>query len=287
MTISDADFNFLSQYIFDHSAIVLGPDKKYLVESRLGSLCHKGNLGEVSSLVRILREGTSRQLGREIIEAMATNETYFFRDIKPFDALREEILPSVIEANRTSKRMRIWCAASSSGQEPYSVAIVIKEHFPILGGWDVKIMASDISRAMVSRTQAAIYSNLEVKRGLPSSLLARYFDRLGDGWRVKTAVKALVDPFEFNLVEKWPSLGLIDVILIRNVLIYFDTPTKQLIFTSVEKAVRPGGFVMLGGSESTLGMKSSLERNKTSAAHYYTVPAAQDSMVKPGGTPRL
>lgn len=272
MTLSDSDFEFLSKYIVDNSAIVVSKDKEYLIESRLSPVCRRHGLAGISDLVQKLRLERFGPLGSDVVEAMTTNETYFFRDVKPFDGLKKEVLPELIARNASSKTLRIWCAASSSGQEPYSIAMVIRDSFPQLASWNVKIVCTDLSKAMVARTSEGIYSQLEVNRGLPAPMLIKYFEKRGDQWYIKPQLKELVTASEMNLAKPWPSLGRFDLVFMRNVLIYFDVPTKQRIFDSLAKVMTSGAYLFLGGSESTLGLRTNLIRTAGSVAHYYRAP---------------
>jgi chemotaxis protein methyltransferase CheR len=272
MTLSDGDFEFLSKYILDNSAIVVSKDKEYLIESRLSPVCRRHGLPAISDLVQKLRLGRFGPLGADVVEAMTTNETYFFRDVKPFDGLKKEVFPELIARNATSKTLRIWCAASSSGQEPYSIAMVLRDSFPQIATWNIKIVCTDLSKAMVARTNEGIYSQLEVNRGLPAPMLIKYFEKRGDQWHIKPQLKELITASEMNLAKPWPSLGRFDLVFMRNVLIYFDVPTKQRIFDSLAKVMTSGAYLFLGGSESTLGLRTNLIRTAGSVAHYYRTP---------------
>ncbi len=281
MTLSDADFTLLTSYISEQSAIVITRDKEYLLESRLQPICRLHQLGSLSELARVVRSDRGRGLGRDVIEAMTTNETYFFRDVKPFEALRREVVPLLMQKNQASKSLRIWCGASSSGQEPYSIAMVLREYFPQLSSWHIQLLGTDISRAMVHRTKEGIYSQLEVNRGLPAPMLVKYFDKKGDQWHVKESLRRQIEVAEVNLAKPWPHLGPFDLIFLRNVLIYFDMSTKQKIFDALGRVLSPGGVLFLGGSESTLGIRTTLQRSTGSVGHYYVAPGGATGGLTP------
>jgi chemotaxis protein methyltransferase CheR len=272
VSLSDADFSLLTSYISEQSAIVVTREKEYLLESRLQPICRLHNLGSLSELANRVRIDRGRGLGRDVIDAMTTNETYFFRDIKPFEALRKEVIPALLAKNQSTKSLRIWCGASSSGQEPYSIAMVIREYFPQLSNWHIQLLCTDLSRAMVHRTREGVYSQLEVNRGLPAPMLVKYFEKRGDEWHVKDVLKRQVQVAEVNLAKPWPQLGPFDLVFLRNVLIYFDVTTKQRIFDALAKVVAPSGALFLGGSESTLGLRTSFVRSTGTIGHYYWAP---------------
>lgn len=271
--VSPADFDFLRALIRDRSAIVLEPGKEYLVASRLQSLLRGEGLGSPAELVARLRAEPRGELERRMVEAMTTNETSFFRDHHPFEVLRTRLLPELLAARRAERRLRIWSNACATGQEAYSLAMLLREHFPELGDWDVGILASDLSREMVARTAAGVFGQLEVNRGLPAAYLLKYFDRHGTSWQVKPALRALVHARTLNLIEPWPALPAFDVILLRNVLIYFDLETKRAVLRRVRQALRPGGLLLLGSAETTLLIDDGWERLPVGLAAIYRLPA--------------
>ncbi|MEM9703848.1 MAG: protein-glutamate O-methyltransferase CheR, partial [Planctomycetota bacterium] len=201
------------------------------------------------------RTGSPTLEGR-VAEALTINETSFFRDPTPFDAVREDVLPRLVQENAARREIRIWCGASSTGQEPYSLAILIREKFPQLATWNVRILATDIADSMLARTAAGTYSSLEMNRGMPASLCIRHFDRVGTAWRVKRHLRAMIEVQKLNLVGAWPPLGRFDLVLLRNVLIYFDPTTKEAVLNRVAAAMNPGGALLLGCTESVLGLKT-------------------------------
>ena len=265
MELTPHDFDVLRKLILDESAIVLEPGKEYLVESRLAPLLRAEELESYGRLVAELgRPGASR-LRELVVDAMTTNETSFFRDSHPWDSLRDEILPELIEVRRATKRLHIWCAASSSGQEPYSLAMLFHEHFPdVAQNWNVKILGTDLSPKMVERATAGKFSQLEVNRGLPARMLMKYFDRAGAEWQINDDVRRLVDFRRGNLIEanSWTQLPFVDGVLIRNVLIYFDKETRVEILDRVHDRLRNDGFLMLGSSETAVGIDVKYQRQQ-------------------------
>ena len=263
--------SYLRELVYRRSAIVLQADKSYLIDSRLAPLAREAGLASIDELVgRIRREDAGAPLVRRVIEAMTTNETLFFRDLHPFEALRQRILPELIRARSAQRRLRIWCAAASTGQEPYSIAMTLREHFPELVGWDVKIVATDINAAVLERARAGSYRQLEVNRGLPVAMLVKYFDRQGADWVVKPVIKDLVKFVELNLLDAW-SIGPQDIVFIRNVLIYFDVPTKRQLLGRVRNLLPRDGFLVLGGAETTNSIDDQYQPVKIGGGVYYQV----------------
>ncbi len=260
MTIAAGDFEYIRRLVRDGAAIVLEPGKEYLAESRLVPVARSEGFAGIAELVARLQADPRSLLRRKVIKAMTTNETTFFRDVHPFDALRQHVLPELIAARESTRCITIWCGASSSGQEPYSIAMVLRHHFPVLASWTVKLVATDIARSMLERTREGLYSQLEVNRGLPASMLVKWFVKEGTRWRVKPELRAMVEPVELNLAEPWPSLPPFDVVFMRNVLIYFDVATKQSILQRVRRQLRPDGWLFLGGAETTLNVDDQFER---------------------------
>ncbi|MDY7101966.1 MAG: protein-glutamate O-methyltransferase CheR [Actinomycetota bacterium] len=254
------DFDFICRLVRERAAIVLEPGKEYLAQSRLEPVAKEAGLGSVTELVAALRTGTSRGLHDKVIDAMTTNETSFFRDNHPYESLRKSILPEIIERNASRRSLDIWCCASSTGQEPYSVALTIKEHFPELSTWRVNIRATDISPSALDKARSGRFSQLEVNRGLPVTLLVKWFTRQGAFWEIDPSIRSLVS-FELqNLAAPWMATMPYDLVLLRNVLIYFDLETKRQILGQVRKVLRPGGYLLLGGSETTLAIDNNYER---------------------------
>jgi len=252
-TVSATDFEFLRGLLRSKSAIVLDDGKEYLVESRLAPVLREAQLPSIRDLVHLLR-GRNPALEGKVVDAMTTNETSWFRDIHPFEALRTTLLPELIERRRATQDITIWCAAASSGQEPYSLAMLIREHFPQLSGWSVRILATDLSPSMIERARGGRYSQLEMNRGLPAAYLVKYFERVGAEWQVKSEIRSMVEYKLLNLAEPWPTMPALDMLFIRNVLIYFDRDTKRNILGNVRKVLRPEGILVLGSSETTFNI---------------------------------
>jgi chemotaxis protein methyltransferase CheR len=258
--VTDQDFDMIRKLLHDRSAILLDSDKQYLVESRLAPILRQRNLGSIGELVAQLRSDPGNGLCRQIVEAMVTTESSFFRDHHPFEALRKVAVPDLISRRREERRLNIWCAASSHGQEPYSTAIMLREHFPELASWNVSLMASDISREVLARARAGRYNQIEVNRGLPAALLLKHFEQHGTDWQLKLPIRNMVDFQELNLARPWPPLPRMDLVLIRNVMIYFDVETKKGILARLASLLRPDGYLVLGGAETTINLNGSFRR---------------------------
>jgi len=271
--IASADFDYIRTLVCQTSGIVLDHGKEYLVESRILPLARRLQLPSIAAVVEVLRKGTDADVKKKVIEAMTTNETTFFRDVAPFDALRTGVLPRLIEARQTSRALRIWCAASSTGQEPYSLAMLLAEHFPALESWDVSIVASDLSTDVLDRARAGRYSQLEVNRGLPATFLAKYFEKHGVEWQLKEHVRKRVTFQQLNLINQWPLMLPLDIVLIRNVMIYFDVDTKRDILGRIRRLLRPDGFLFLGAAETTMTLDASFERMQYERAGCYRLAA--------------
>jgi chemotaxis protein methyltransferase CheR len=271
MPLSQAEFNFIRRLVLDQSAIVIEEDKGYLVESRLLPLARREGLTSLNLLVQKLQIEPFHNLHRQAVEAMTTNETSFFRDYHPFEALRKAVLPALINRRAEAREIRIWCAASSSGQEPYSLAMLIRENFPQLLSWKVRILATDLSTDVVARAREGRYSQIEVNRGLPASLLVKHFQKRGSEWCLRDDIRQMVEFQVFNLVGAWPFLPSFDVVMLRNVLIYFGIETKKEIFAKVRRVLGPDGYLFLGGAETTFSIDDSFERLQFERATCYRV----------------
>jgi len=268
-TIAEQDFEYVRWLIQDGSAIVLEDNKKYLVETRLMSLARREGYKSLDRLVMDLRGQGRGDLYRKVVETMCNNETMFFRDIHPFDAMRTYILPTLITKRATERTINIWSAACSSGQEPYSLAMLIREHFPHLASWHVRIIGSDLSSDILARARQGRYSQLEVNRGLPAPYLVKYFRRDGLDWQIADEVRAMVDFREFNLATIWPLLPQMDVVFLRNVMIYFNVETKRDILARMRRQLRPDGYLFLGAAETTLHLDESYQREQLGQAWSY------------------
>lgn len=254
MAITAFEFDLVRKLVYEKAAIVLDAGKEYLVEARLGPLARADNCS-VNELITRLRAGTDRTLQNRVVEALTTNETAFFRDVKPFEILRNRVVPEVMNRNATTRSLNIWCAASSSGQEPYTIAVVLREHFPQLATWNVRITCTDISTEMVARTKAGRYSQLEVGRGMPAPMLVKYFNRQGLDWAVNEDLKRWIDAKPMNLAAPWAGMSRQDIVFCRNVLIYFDVETKRSILRRIRELVTPDGFLFLGAAETVRGLE--------------------------------
>ncbi len=253
------DMEFLAGFLKKATGIILATDKSYLVESRLASVaaCHGHN--SVHDLVEALKAFPSEQVRREVIEAMTTNETSFFRDGTPFEILKNHVLPRLQASRASSRRLRIWCAAASTGQEPYSLAMLLSEQAAKFPGWTFEILATDIDTAALRKASDGIYSKFEIQRGLPITHLVKFFEQASeDTWRVKPAVRKMVTFRQLNLLDARASAGLFDIVFCRNVLIYFDLPTKAAILNQLGTQLTNDGFLFLGGAETVLGITDTL-----------------------------
>ncbi len=251
MSLSRASFDYIRAVLRERSGHCLDDDKGYLVETRLLPVARRHGLRSVDELVLRLQHRRHEKLLCEVVEAMTINETLFFRDGQPFEALRQAVLPELVQRRATVRTLNIWSAACSSGQEAYSLALLLRHHFPTLSGWNIRLIASDLSSAMLERALRGRYSELEVSRGLAPELLKAYFHRHGDGWQIRDDIRRMVEVFPINLGGAWPEMPPLDLVLLRNVLIYFDVPTRQQILERVRKVLQPDGYLLLGGAETT------------------------------------
>ncbi len=247
------DYEFLRELLRERSGLDLSSDKRYLVESRLIPLARRVGLSGIAELVAKIKTG-AEALTSEVVEAMTTNETFFFRDKIPFDHLRETVLPALLKARASRRTLRIWCAASSTGQEPYSVAMCLKESAAALAGWRVEILATDLSQGVLEKARAGIFSQFEVQRGLPIQKLVRHFTQVGELWQINADIRAMVQHRQLNLLQDFSHLGTFDVIFCRNVLIYFDPDIKVGIFDRLAKSLDSDGVLVLGAAESVVGI---------------------------------
>ena len=247
------DYEYLRKFLKDRSGLDLSSDKQYLVESRLIPVARKVGLSGISDLVARMRAGSEETIST-VVEAMTTNETFFFRDKIPFDHLRETMLPALLRARANRRTLRIWSAASSSGQEPYSIAMCLKEYGAALNGWRIEIVATDISQGVLEKSKAGIFSQFEVQRGLPIQLLVKYFRQIGDMWQLNPDIRAMVQHKQLNLLHDISHLGMFDVVFCRNVMIYFDQITKVGVFKRLARVMERDGFLALGAAETVVGL---------------------------------
>lgn len=274
MALTDSDLDYVRALVLDQSAIVLERNKAYLVESRLTPLATKLGFASLPEFVAKLRREALNGNHRLVIDAMTTNETYFFRDVHPFDALRTKVLPELIAARAATRTLRIWCGACSTGQEPYSIAMLLKERFPLLTAWQVSILCTDLSRDVLAKARSGAYTQLEVNRGLPAAMLIKHFTRKGDLWHIRDDLRASLLFQELNLAKPFPVLPRFDLVMLRNVLIYFDVETKRSIFARIRRVMAPDGVLFLGAAETPLNIDEAFESVSVGKSVCYRLRAA-------------
>ena len=247
------EYEYLCNILKERSGLLLAADKQYLIESRLLPLARRAGMPGIGELVQKMKGGADALIV-DVVEAMTTNETFFFRDKIPFDNFKDTVIPDLIKARASRKSLRIWCAAASTGQEPYSLAMLLKEMGSALTGWRVEIVATDLSQEVLEKSKSGMYSQFEVQRGLPIQLLVKYFDQVGEFWQLKPEVRSMVQYRQLNLLKDFSHLGKFDVIFCRNVLIYFDQATKIDVFNRLLKANESDGCLFLGAAETVVGL---------------------------------
>ncbi len=269
------DFEYLRTFLKEQSGLVLSLDKGYLVESRLMPLARKRGLTGLEDLIAAMRAGSDEGLRVDVVEAMTTNESFFFRDIKPFESLREVVLPQIVEArkSRNARTLRIWSAACSSGQEPYTIAMILKEDPALLQGLSVEIVATDISMEIIAKAKTGRYTQFEAQRGLPVQFLVKYFKQEGENWQIQDTIRQMITYRQINLLHDLSPLGRFDIVFCRNVLIYFDTDTKSGILNRTSALMPEDGILYLGGAESVLGISEAFEP-LSGARGVYTINVA-------------
>jgi chemotaxis protein methyltransferase CheR len=275
--VTESDFAFLRGLIKRRSGLHLGPEKRYLAESRLGPLSRASGLRTLDELIQRLRAGRDEALARAVIDAMATHETLFFRDKAPFETLRTTILPTLAGSRPPGRPLRIWSAAASTGQEAYSVAMVVKDMADVLAGRPVEILATDLSSEAIERARTGIYTQFEIQRGLPIRSLLLHFTQCDGGWEILPELRRAVDFRVVNLLEDIAALGTFDVILCRNLLIYLDAPTKKKLLAKLSRALAPDGFLALGAAETTIGLSRALGPHPE-APGFFTHTAAESDV---------
>ncbi|MDD3028981.1 MAG: protein-glutamate O-methyltransferase CheR [Alphaproteobacteria bacterium] len=249
------DFELFSTLVKQRSGLILTPEKAYLLESRLFPVARKHNLKSLEDMAQAVRARREEPLLLDITEAMTTNESFFFRDQKPFVLFQQKLLLYLLSARKEKKHIRIWSAAASSGQEAYSLAMICLEEAAKFQGWKIEIVGTDLSREMVARARAGIYSQFEVQRGLPVTHLVKYFQQIaGDKWQIKENLRQMVQFREGNLLTNVGVEGVFDIVFCRNVLIYFDGPTKTRILDTISQMMYKDSFLILGGAETVLGI---------------------------------
>ncbi len=269
MAISLSEFDYLRDLVLKHSAITIESGKEYLAESRLAQLAYVEGQASVNALLMNMRGKPFGTLHRKVLDAMTNNETWFFRDLHPFEMLKRKILPELIVSRGGMRHLNIWSAASSSGQEAYSLAMMIEDDFPELRSWTVRILGTDISSAILNRARGGRYTQMEVNRGLPATMLTRHFRREGLEWVIKDNIRSRVSFEAINLSSAWPAMPMMDVVMLRNVLIYFDVPMKKQILARARTVLHPEGFLFLGSAESMMGLDDGFERVEYGKAACY------------------
>lgn len=253
--VSTEDFTFVADMLRERSAISIGPGKEYLVETRLAPLARSIGYGSLTELISELRRPVPNPTVRDrVVEAMTTNETSFFRDNAPFDVFKNDLVPAAMAANQTWRRLSVWSAASSTGQELYSIAMLLDSQFPELLSWNVKLFGTDLSTDVLTKARSGRYSPLEVNRGMPAPMLVRYFERDGAEYVIDKRLRDMCSFQQMNLANPWPQLPKFDIVFCRNVLIYFEIPVRQLILERIRRTLNPGGVLLLGTAETTVGV---------------------------------
>ena len=284
--MTPVDYDFLRHYLKARSGLVLSADKQYLVESRRLPVARKAGLGSLGELVTVLRLGQDNVLMTAVVEAMTTNESFFFRDKLPFDHFRLTVMPALLAARKSSRSLRVWCAAAATGQEPYSLAMCLKEMEPEIAGWRIELLATDLSGEVLEKARSGLYTQFEVQRGLPIQLLIKHFAQVGELWQVAPELRAMVRYRQLNLLADFSQLGIFDLIFCRNVLIYFDQQTKSDVLDRLARVTAGDGYLVLGAAETVVGLTSRFKMVPDKRGLY--VPnAAHLSSASGGSAPRL
>jgi len=272
-----SQFEFLKQYLKDNSGLVLSNEKQYLVESRLLPVARRHGLASLGDLIQAMQRPGARQIASDVVEAMTTNESFFFRDATPFKHFREVMLPAMLKARADRRTIRIWCAAASTGQEPYSLAICLKEEAQKIGGFRFEIIGTDLSGEVLDKARGGIYSQFEVQRGLPIQMLLKYFTQKGDLWQINPELRSMVQWRKLNLLESFSSLGTFDIVFCRNVLIYFDQPTKVDVLQRVSRQMAGDGYLVLGAAETVVGLTDAFRPVPEHRGLYQTTAGASSA----------
>jgi chemotaxis protein methyltransferase CheR len=257
--MQQGDYEFVGRMLKERSGLVLAPGKEYLLESRLMPIARERGLAGLDALIADLRRPDSDDLKAKVTEAMTTNESFFFRDKTPFDLFNEEMMPTLIQERRTQPSLRIWCSACSTGQEPYSLAMCLKDIADKILNWRIDIIGTDLSEEVLEKAKVGMYSQFEVQRGMPVTYLVKYFSQIGDMWQIDAALRAMVQYRTLNLLEPFGHLGKFDIVFCRNVLIYFDQPTKKQVLERIAQMLPPHGYLVLGAAETVLGITDALQ----------------------------
>ncbi len=279
--MNQGDYDYLRKLLRERSGLFLAADKQYLVESRLLPIVRKHALVTLSQLVAAVKAAPQAPLATAVVEAMTTNESFFFRDKIPFEHFRNSIMPALLESRGPAKRIRIWCNACSTGQEPYSLALILDGMRRQLDGWATDILATDISNDVLTRAKAGLYSQFEVQRGLPIHSLVKYFTQVNEQWQIAPAIRGMVKYRAFNLLEDFARFGTFDVVFCRNVLIYFDQQTKTNVLNRLAHAVAPDGYLMLGAAETVVGLTDAFHPDREQRGVYRNTARVPRAMHSP------
>ncbi|WP_232107433.1 CheR family methyltransferase [Gimesia alba] len=258
--MSPEDYRYITDFLLETTGLSLGENKEYLLEARLIPLAQTHGMNSIQDLVLSLRSGIDPTLRQDIMEAMTTNESSFFRDRRPFDELKNSILPDIIAERSMTQKLRIWCSACSHGQEPYSIVMTLREHFPELADWNIQIVATDLCTKALNRAEEGIYSQFEVQRGLPVQLLMKYFEQCEQGWKIKSDSGVNIQWKRLNLLEDFKHLGMFDIVFCRNVLIYFKPEMKKNILNRISEQMHSSGVLLLGAAETVLGISDNYSK---------------------------
>jgi chemotaxis protein methyltransferase CheR len=270
--VTPSDYDFIRKVLKERSGYLLAADKQYLIDSRLTPLARQAGCASLDELVQKMKAPDAGKLLEQVTETMTINESFFFRDKIPFDRFKDTMLPSMMEARAATRRLRIWCSAASTGQEPYSLAMILKSMKEKIAGWNIEIVATDISRDVLDRARAGIYSQFEVQRGLPIQMLMQFFQQVGEQWRVTEEIRKMVQFRQINLIEKFSMLGTFDLVFCRNVLIYFDHKTKSEVLERVAQQLTPEGYLVLGAAETVVGLSESFKPHADKRGLYMRTP---------------
>jgi len=277
--VTPEDFDYLRKLLRERSGLVLSAEKQYLAESRLLPVARKHRLATLAELVGKLKNANTAPLAVDVVEAMTTNETFFFRDKIPFEHFRDTVMPALLATHARRRRIRIWCTAAASGQEPYSLAMMLHDMNVRLAGFRIEILATDLSNEVLEKAKAGIYSQFEVQRGLPIQQLVKYFNQVGEAWQLTPEIRAMVSFRQLNLLHDFGHLGSFDLIFCRNVLIYFDQPTKIGVLDRLARVMEPDGFLVLGAAETVIGLTDAFRPMPDRRGLY--VPKAGKSVARP------
>jgi chemotaxis protein methyltransferase CheR len=268
-TLTSDAISYVCSLVRQRSAIELDAAKAYLIEARLNPLARRHGFPSTTELIRSLQTLPKPNVQQQLVEAMTTNETSFYRDAHPFEALRATIIPEMMRLQARLRTLNIWSAACSTGQEAYSIAMLLRETFPDLASWKVQILGTDLSDDVLEKARAARFSQIEMNRGLPATLLAKYFRREGMQWELAEHVRSMASFCKLNLIERWPPMPPMDVVFLRNVLIYFSPETKKAILEKVRSVMAPHGVLFLGAAETTMGLDAAFARVQVDSSVFY------------------